>query len=643
MIETVKPPKALADNKIYRALVLHWADTPERQERVKQRCRGDIIFFIDTFGFQYNPDNRGHEVEPFICYEFQEKVLRRTLRRLLELRMPVVWEKSRKLGATWMMDFLQVHQCTFHDRQKFMDISHNEDAVNKPDDPDTLFWKLQFILDYLPAWMTKVRRLNKSFKFEATRSYITASATTERAGVGGRSTVIADEFSKHPKAYKILGQTMDTGPQLFCGTHYGTSGAFFDLTRRPDMAKEVMHWTHHPDRVKGLYRSAPELSQGYEILDKDFTYGNQCSVCCRLVELPAGELTDCCDNEDSPVKGVSRPYEFVTDGKPLGGYRPAYRSPYYDHECMKRKNDRDVAMHLDINPEGAQSEYFPAVMLRKYKAVYCSDPVWKGHLHFDVESGMPIKLVEDWAEGPVKLWVVPKSETELPIGDYGTGADISNGLGATPSVFSAGDARTCHKILEFATSNLYPEKFALYVHALCWLLKSADGTPALLNWESNGPGVVFGKEVMSYGYRRVYYRQTNQFLRAKTVSENAGWHHNPRSLRLLFDSYKAALTGFDLQNPSEQSMDECPRWRYSNSSRGELENSKAVETENPEEARMNHGDRPMADAIMWLSMQQLGAGRLKKGTDHAAEVPRHSLLWRRQQREKAAAYQERWA
>lgn len=634
MIETIPAPRDTADNKLYRALVLQWADTPDRQRRCRERCKADICWFIDTFGWQFNPDNRGREVEPFICFEFQAKVLTRTLRRLLELRMPVLWEKSRKLGASWMMIYIEIQQCIFHTRQKFLNLSHSEEAVNKPDDPDSLFWKMRLVLDYLPRWMCSAKRLKKSFWFYESRSSITSSATTERAGVGGRGVVMADEFSKHPKAYQVLGQTHDTGPQLFVGTHYGVGGAFYDLTLRPDMHKEVMHWTDHPDRRKGLYRSNPALPLGYEILDTDFEYGNQCSCCSGLVRVPEGEHTPCCEE-----KGVSRPYQFITDGKPTGGPHPGERSPYYDYECVKRGNERDVAMHLDINPQGSQSEYFSAIFLRKYIDRCCRPPVWVGELAIERDSGLPVKLVER-EDGPIKLWRYPKNDIELPPGNYAGGADLSAGVGNTPSVFSAGDADTDEKVLEFATARMYPEDFALYVHGLCHLLRTSDGTACLLTWESNGPGNIFGKEVMGLGYRRVWYRAVQRMFAGVLTSSNAGWHNNPTAKRTLFDAYRTALYGYSLVNPSEPAVLECTLYRFSDK-RDAIEHPRDVATDRPEEARSNHGDRPMADALMWMMMQELGAGRVRKLRQKEEAPPVGSLAYRRTKRHKAPA-REAW-
>lgn len=625
----VSPPTNVQENKRYRSTILRWADTRSRQKAIVEKSGHDIVWWIDSFGWQFNPDIRGKEVDPFICYDFQAKGLRRTMRRLLEFRLPCVWEKSRKLGASWLLVYLMAQQSAFVSRQKFLVLSHNEDAVNRPDDPDSLFWKVRFVFEMLPEWMRPgMRKLVKSFYFPRTRSSITSSATTKKAGVGGRGIVICDEFSKHPNAYDILGQTVDTGPQLFVGTHYGIGGAFYDLTVRPDMFKEVFHWTHHPDRQRGLYKSNPVLPQGYEILDKDYEYGHQCSCCSRSIgDFPLGEHTECCEE-----KGVSREYQFITDGQPDGGFAPGIRSPYYDHECAKRNNPRDVAMHLDINPKGSQSSFFNGMILRRYVTEICRPPIWRGDIKVDHESAKPVRLYEV-PDGPIKLWVSPRSENELPVGKYAGGGDISVGTGATPSVFSAGDAMTCKKVLEYVRSDYYPDKFALYVVALCWLMKDFDGKPALLAWESNGPGLVFGKEVIQHGYKNIYWRVSDPLVPGiKKKAENAGVYMTPKMKRLTLDSYKIAIQSYELANYSEGAIGECSMYRYGKS-RDTVEHPLEA-SDDPEVSRSNHGDIVIGDAIMWMMLQRLGAGKELRRKEAEKPPEKGSFLYRRMMRQQ---------
>jgi hypothetical protein len=92
-----RAPKNLDANKKYRALCWNYYDTPALRKKALERAKHDVVWWIDTWAWQFNPDNRGHEVEPFILYPFQEKALERTMRRLLLHRLPVV--VLERLGA----------------------------------------------------------------------------------------------------------------------------------------------------------------------------------------------------------------------------------------------------------------------------------------------------------------------------------------------------------------------------------------------------------------------------------------------------------------------------------------------------------------------------------------------------------------
>jgi hypothetical protein len=124
------------------------------QDLLMRLCKADIFFWIDLFVYQMNPRRVGHEPSPFICYDFQREAVRQTKQWLAE-QEDVIWEKSRYLGATWLALLMQIHDCLFFDYKKFLDISHTANAVDASDDPDSLFWKVQFVLELLPDWMRR--------------------------------------------------------------------------------------------------------------------------------------------------------------------------------------------------------------------------------------------------------------------------------------------------------------------------------------------------------------------------------------------------------------------------------------------------------------------------------------------------------
>jgi hypothetical protein len=593
-------PRSFAGNLRFRRRLIEACRLSRRTRRAAIALfRRDLSAFIDLAVWQFNPDNVGDEVGPFISWEWQREVLNRTSQRLFRKgRRDALWEKSREMGATWLAVILGLHLCLFHRNKRVLCLSHKEEAIYKPGDSGTLFAKIQFILDHLPAWMTKGVERKKLVYIFPNGSVIAGAATTEAAGVGDRvSIVILDEFSKYRQkaAYEIWGATADTGPRLVIGTHFGVSGCYFDLTQRTDMHKEVLHWTIHPEKRRGLYESGVG-PLGYRIIDKDYIF---------------------------PID-----YPFITDGRPHGGPHPHFRSPWYDEQSRRRANDRDVAQHLDIAPAQSQHNYFDALMIQSLQEA-SKEPVWEGDILYDPATGNPLGLrrVEG---GPLKLWINPLGDNEVPAGKYGMGCDISQGVGSSLSVASIGDVRIGRKVAELSVSHLAPDEFALACIALGKLFRDYDGTPTMIAWETNGPGGAFGRTLKAKGYTRLFYRESKDMMRGNNVSNIPGWNASVSGAkRNLLDQYTIALRDRGLVNLSYQSFEDAKKYRYSDT-KDTVEHPLHSAGPDPSGARSNHGDRVIADALLWMVMQRLGAGKVVEPDKPDPDVPPMvgTLEWR---------------
>jgi len=594
-------PRAAPENLAARRRVLDAARrSPAVREELLAMCRDDILFYVNLFVWTYNTDHVGAEVGPFITWPHQEPILREEAAHFLSrdvARGDVLWEKSRKQGATWMALILFDWCCLFHTWKKFLAISHTESAVDRAGDPDSLFWKVQFMHDHLPDWMLRgasKRRLG--FNYPATHSSFNGTATTERSGVGGRATgILLDEFSKQQAAQEIYSQTADTGPRLIIGTHYGVGTVFHSLTLRDDIIKRVMHWTAHPEMRRGLYRFDPEKNV-VEILDKEYKF-------------PAD-------------------YPFDRTGKPTGGPFPGLRSAWYDNEVRRRGNDRDVAMHLDIDPRGSRSRFFDGLLIRTLIAQYARRPDWVGELNYELDTARPLGLVQTPA-GRLRLWLTFRADGSVPPGRYAVGCDVSQGTGATPSCATVLDAQTGLKVGEYANPSIAPDRFAVLAVALCRLFASPEGDPARLAWETPGPGLTFGIKVQELGFGNVFYREANAAIPDGKASGTPGWHNNNESKRVLLTDYQEALMTRQFVNPSEKALDECLDFQYN--AAGNIEHGGEQSVADPSGARVNHGDRVIADALAW----RLARGEVRRRDAGGAaedEPPYMSLAWRMKHR-----------
>lgn len=584
---------------------LHFLKAAKDDKRVQRGlagiCRADLLFFVSMFVWQYNPRKKDRQVDVFISWEFQDLALLEIL-ECIEKDEDLCIEKSREMGASWMLIIVFAWLWMFHDWNKLLLISRNAEAVES-DDPDSLLWKFDHILEHLPDWLKPKLKQKKMYRGNlSNRSTVTGQASTGKAGVGGRATAMGiDEFSQIEEDYEVLHRTSDTtGCRIFNFTHTGLHTAAYEITQRVDMKKLVLHWTQHPDKIKGLYRYDAEAGK-VEVLDKSFAYPPD--------------------------------FRFVMDGSPTGGPFPGIRSPWYDEQCKRKGSSRAIAMDLDIDPKGSVSQFFDRLMILQLQTAYCTEPVWEGDLHYDKQAARPITMVPGKG-GPIRLW--KGLSNDRPKADfYGVGVDCATGTGATPSCVSITSGTTGEKVLEYRNPFILPEKFAVFVVALCWLFKDEFGEPALLAWEVPGPGYTFGNTVMELGYRRVYYKTDDFELNAAT-SEKPGWHSSPASKRFLLEEYRAGLHSRQFLNRSKTALADCLAFKYDK--RGMVIHSEEEVTNDPSGARVNHSDVVIADALSWKMAKSFGVRQEVKVVQRA---PLLSLQWRRdlaEKREKEEAW-----
>lgn len=608
----LRVPRDPVQNLKFRLFILEKTRTdPVMRNAVRAYCARDFIFWVDVFVLQHNPKKVGHEVGPFILWPWQEKAFEETLDAILNQK-DMLWEKSRDMGATWLALLIAIWLCMFHPNKRVIMVSHSEEAVTKAGDEGTLFAKIQFILDNMPLWLqgaTPPKKWKKGYRFDG-RSTISALASTERSGVGDRCTfVLLDEFSKQRDAYKIWGQTRDTGPRLAIGTHYETSGKYYDLAMQDQSAavkhpirKIVMHWSQHPDKSKGLYRYN-EATGKIEIID--------------TVNPPAPD------------------YDYEMTSLPNGKF-PGLRSPWYDAECEERANPRDVAMHLDIDPQGASNQFFQPGKIRHHIATFATPPIWVGDVEVDDKGN-----ITEWKrnpEGRLKLWVNLDILDKPPKSIHTCAADVSSGTGASNSALSMMDAIRGEKVLEYLNPHIKVHKFAALSVAVCRWFADQDGSGAKLVWERHGPGIAYGLDVtQELGYRNIYLH-TSELQLSRTVSQNPGWVKTVDSERTLLEEYAKALGDFSYVNRSEIALRECLNFVYAVG--GGVKHSGSDSKDDLSGARENHGDIVIADALSY----KLGKSyRVDTLTEKAPTTPAYgSYAWRIEFHEKKEREKKGW-
>ncbi|MBN1460884.1 MAG: hypothetical protein JXA57_15230 [Armatimonadetes bacterium] len=285
-----------------------------------------------------------------------------------------------------------------------------------------------------------------------------------------------------------------------------------------------------------------------------------------------------------PVKARGLYYD--ENGKP--------RSPWYDREVARRGSLRDVAQELDIDYAGSEDVFFDAMALEKARC-YVLDPEARGDLDFDVDTLIVNEFVET-DNGPLAVWGWPEEGGQYVIGgDIAAGTRVG-GRGASNSCLSVVDRDSGEKVAEYVVNGVQPHELAKTAVALA---KWYNG--AFLIWEANGPGKAFGDNVLDLGWGRIYFRQNERSI-GHEVSTTPGWWSTREAKYTLLSEYRRALGTGAFRNHSQQALLECEEYVFI--AGGAVAHAGSVATEDPSEARDNHGDRVIADAVAWRAVKE---------------------------------------
>lgn len=147
-------PTEMGENLRWRQELIRWCRrNPERQQIVSNACNRDLLFFTNSFVWvsdvKRHPDAPNR---PFIAWDFQKEVLLDMDRAIGKRSVGIV--KSRDLGGSTMPLVVFDRRLLFFRSHTMMVMSRNEKFVDDPRNPDSLFYKLDFMHRWLPSWMT---------------------------------------------------------------------------------------------------------------------------------------------------------------------------------------------------------------------------------------------------------------------------------------------------------------------------------------------------------------------------------------------------------------------------------------------------------------------------------------------------------
>lgn len=593
-------PKDPVANLRWRERMLLRADEDEEYRATlrslcSQPTPESFLFWLNAFGWTFvqkrvSADGQERAVigdlteHPFITWPCQDDAAAQIIRAIQQGESCAI-DKSRDMGATWLIVAVFQWFWQFHSGSNFLEISATEDLVDsagETKDPDTLFAKHDFMIAKQPPWLVPPmeRSYLKIARLDAD-STIIGKATTGKKGRGGRKTAALIDEAAFIRELRQLWITLEatTACRIVNSTVSGPD--FFSKIVRSGRVKVIsLPWWDHPLKGRGRY-----------------TYT---------------------DEQSGEVK-VS--------------------SPWRDTKVAHAVDAREVAQEIDRDHNAAGLVVFDPRVIERQKAMYGRAPIYTGRLDYTggidmdvaIEKARELRapLAVEWADEEIdsgrdwlRLWCELQEDRHgvwrpNQLRTYVIGIDIGHGVGSSNSTMSVVEVESGEKVAEAASSKHSPDEWAR-VCAMAGYWFGGVRRCAFLIWENNGPGGQMWRVLRRLAYPWFYRRIDEDKIRRQVTNE-PGWHSNPASKGLLLRDLAAGMKRDEFRNPSARALDEAAQFVvYDTGSVGVGERE-----DDSTGAREAHGDLTIADALAFY-----GASQCHRCTPPEREAPAGSAAER---------------
>ena len=598
-LSILAPPLDPRENLEWRKTVWKSAKkSPDIQSSIRRRCAADPLFFFAGFLWTFDPRDAdsADRVKPFCLWPSQVGFLHEVV-AAIDGPHDLLADKSRDEGMTWISLGEMIRRLLFESHCPMLVASRVEDLVDKAGDPDSLFAKVDFMLQHLPSWLRPLR-MDRTYLHLGNLdngSGIDGRATTGDLSAGGRRRVIfLDEFARVPNDEEVCAATKDTSPcRLFISTPKVTGMAFKRMRFEGKVHVATLHWSGNPRKSVGLYQWRGDHFEWP-------TGGSPEAARAEAQRLRPDKVVPA-DYPQTPIPG--------TDSK-----SGKVRSPWYDWEDSERSR-LEVAENLDVDYATSGEMFFDSAVLGQIRSRDCLPPVYEADVVGEA-------VVKDAGRGRLKVWAEPHGES-----NYVMGADIGLGTGASNSAITILDVAGGVKSAEYVAADVSPEALARVAVVLA---KWAGGQlgQAFQAWEANGPGLIYGKELLRLGCRYIYWRR--QEAADRPLGTGAGktqvpcWHSSREAKEILLGDFRGALQRGDFVQRSLAAVQEAESYIYFDT--GEI--GPAAMAEERGGARAAHGDRVIADAVAFLGLREQ-----PKACPPEKRAPLYSVAWVQEQEE----------
>lgn len=553
---------------------------------------------------------------PFNTWEVQDEIIVEMVKHI-RYGGDMLVDKSREMGATWIVLGCFFYEWLFAPDTTLLCISRKQESVDKKGNPDSLFWKLDYLCKNLPIWaMPPVEqgkhRTHMHLLNPWNNSVIDGESTNADVGAGGRrQAVMCDEFARvDPSEAANIEETLsDTTPcRIFNSTPTSRGHPFGKIRFGGKVEIFEMPWYRHPWKMRGLYKT-PDINK-IQIYDLQYYRLVWPEIFCKY---KPEEIITYSDFENlmavTTTRQAKKNIRFIADGNqgevvPLNGWR----SPWYDKETIDRgRSPRDIACNINMDYVGSGDTVFNPRNISRMIEAYCCKPRHEGEIVFTMSEDniSAVRFATDYGRRRFKWWGELAGSRPPQNHNFIIGCDISLGTGASNSVASVYDVDTDEKIGVWVCSDTSPTNFAEQVYAIGKWVGGCTGMPFLI-WEANGPGQTFDRRLEQVGYDFVYNTREEKTVSRKK-KKTRGWYSSSDSKLTLLSEYDAAMAcTFSLNsnnrkfiNHDKRSMREAEDYIFYQGMRCEVGLSSKQDEEGS--ARAAHGDMVIADALCNLA------------------------------------------
>jgi len=281
--------------KIEERIKWHYLTSEEAPNYIENRaiatrlCSEDPLFFINNFCYTYDPRGKKQPEKhlPFILYRFQEDAII-YIRTHIENEKDMLMDKSRDMGASWIMDATFYWGWRFNGWDLLLG-SRKQDLVDKRGDMASLVEKLRYINSKLPKWLRAALKENETDKTmllvnPVTRNSIAGESNNTYFGTGGRyKAILFDEFPKwadtDATAWRSAGDSTPCRIAVGTPSERGRNCQAFKLIDQ-GIDRLSLYWVLHPKKNRELYYEREENNKIY----LDTSKQEDLDKACKMIE-----------------------------------------------------------------------------------------------------------------------------------------------------------------------------------------------------------------------------------------------------------------------------------------------------------------------------------------------------------------------